>query len=164
VYMTGMLLVALVSGACLGRFAYLLNVELRGAFPWIFGSFTESDTDQVKLLTFSASATIAATLYALADGTPVHMPILLTPFLFVWAAEVMLFLHRICGPALEGFIVNYHPVDYCYAGLKNLFGFLWSLKGTKSGATVELPEASCDHEHDANEHDEHDHGGDHKTS
>jgi hypothetical protein len=154
VYMTAILLTAFLSGALNGRLAYLLNLDLRNAFPWIFGTYTESDTDQVKLLTFSAAATIAATLYALLDGVPVLMPLLFTPFLFVWSAEVMLFLHRICGPALEGFIVNYHPVDFCYAGLKTLATFLWSLKRTKSGADVEL-QGTCHEIHDAHEGPDH---------
>jgi hypothetical protein len=117
---------AFFSGLLLGRLAYLLFRDLRAGFPWLFGTTTDCPADQMRLLTASSAATIAAAVFAGFDGVSVVTPILLTPFLFCWSAEVLQLLHRAFGPAFEAFVLKMHPVDIGYSMLKKAMGTMWS--------------------------------------
>lgn len=144
---------AFISGIALGRLAYLMFRDLRLGFAWLFGVVEDSAPDQVRLLTFSAAATIAAAIFALNEGVNYIAPILITPFLFNWSAEVILTAHRAFGAAIENFVLNFHPVDFCYDLFKRSMVAMWTSSVGKSrkneavdgGAVVEAADEESEH-------------------
>jgi len=120
------LISAFFSGILLGRLAYLMSRDLKLGFTWLFGVVNDSPADQVRMLTFSAAATIAAAIFALNEGVNYILPIILMPFLFSWSAEVILTLHRAFGSVIENFVLNLHPVDFCYDLFKRAMALMWT--------------------------------------
>lgn len=125
-YTLTVLFCAFFSGLLLGRLAYLMFRDLRQGFVWLFGTVDDSGADQVRLLTFSSAATIAAAVLALNNGVNVIAPVILTPFLFNWSAEVILLLHRAFGATFENAVLKLHPVDIGYDLFKRLMTMMWT--------------------------------------
>jgi hypothetical protein len=117
---------AFVAAQIFGRFAYLIFLDLRWKFPWIFGHAADSHSEQVRLLTYCAVATMADSMFAVANGYMPFKAIVLTPFAFVWIAEIVLSVNRLFGPVFEKFIVDWHPVDIIYSGMKKAASRQWS--------------------------------------
>jgi hypothetical protein len=100
--------------------------DLRQGFVWLFGTVDDSGADQIRLLTFSSAATIAAAVLALNNGVNVIAPVILMPFLFSWSAEVILLLHRAFGAPFENAVLKLHPVDIGYDLFKRLMTMMWA--------------------------------------
>jgi hypothetical protein len=144
---------AFFSGLLLGRLAYLMFRDLRLGFTWLFGTVDDSRADQVRLLTFSSAATIAAAVLALNNGVNVIAPVIITPFLFNWSAEVILMLHRAFGATFENAVLQLHPVDIGYDLFKRLMTMMWSqaLSGRGRNGDMEAPAPRTDDSADRSE-------------
>jgi hypothetical protein len=140
---------AFFSGIILGRLAYLMFRDLRMGFPWLFGIVDDSPADQVRLLTFSAAATIASSVFALNAGVDYIWPVVITPFLFNWAAEVILTLHRAFGAVIENFVLNFHPVDISYDLFKRSMVLVWTRALSRSRKNDVTEDAGAEATHHA---------------
>ena len=125
-HMFGIYATAAACGLLLGRLGYLMFVDLRLGFSWLFGPPEDSKADQVRLLTYSWAATTVAASLCIINGVSPVWPMLITPFAFVWASELILTTHRLFGPVIERFLVDFHPVDWFYSFFKQGMAAMWT--------------------------------------
>jgi hypothetical protein len=143
VFTLTVLIAAFFSGILLGRLAYLMSRDLKLGFPRLFGVADDSPADQVRMLIFSATATMAAADFAINEGVNYILPIILMPFLFSWSAEVILTWHRAFGAVIENCVLNFNPVDFCYALFKRSMTLMWtnSLSRSRNTNVAEVGDA-----------------------
>jgi hypothetical protein len=119
-YGIGIFFAALILGPTLGRWAYLIFRDVRLALPWLFGGDEDSGSDQIRILTASAVATIADSMWAVFSGHSALGTLIFTPFAFVWVWEGLHTVQRFFGPVIERFVVEFDPVNIGYVFMKDV--------------------------------------------